>query len=139
MVRSQTAVRRGIANTPGKAEIAALTLLCERVLEPVRVHYDRPVIVSSGYRAPKLNRAIGGSSSSQHCSGEASDFTVLGVSNFDVCNWMHRNLDYDQLIYEFGEAGWIHASYSEGQMRNQELTALRSWRGRTIYKPGIVA
>ena len=135
MTASQTAARRGIDNTPGDSEIAALRSLCIEVLEPVRKHFDRPVIISSGYRSPTLNRAIGGSSSSQHCKGEAADFTVPGVSVLDLAQWMHRNLNYDQLIYEFGS--WVHVSYRAGRLRNQELSAKRVG-GRTKYLPGIV-
>lgn len=135
MIVSQTAARRGIDNTPGDAEIAALRTLCIEVLEPVRKHFDRPVIVSSGYRSPTVNRAIGGSSSSQHCKGEAADFTVPGVSVLDLAQWMHRNLNYDQLIYEFGS--WVHVSYRAGRLRNQELSAKRIG-GRTKYLTGIV-
>ena len=136
MTVSQTAARQGIDNTPGEREIAALTMLCTEVLEPVRAHFDRPVIVSSGYRSATLNRAIGGSSSSQHCKGEAADFTVPGVGVLDLAQWMHRNLQYDQLIYEFGR--WVHVSYRAGALRNMELSAKRIG-GRTSYLPGIVA
>ena len=136
MIVSQTAARRGIDNTPGDDEIAALRSLCVEVLEPVRKHFDRPVIVSSGYRSPTLNRAIGGSASSQHCKGEAADFTVPGVSVLELAQWMHRNLNYDQLIYEFGS--WVHVSYRSGRLRNQELSAKRIG-GRTKYLAGIVA
>ena len=136
MIRSEQAVRKGIRNVPGQSEIAALRLLCEQVLQPIRDHYDRPVIVTSGYRSPRLNTAIGGSKSSQHCKGEAADFTVSGVSNIEVCRWIERNLNYDQLIYEFGESGWIHASYSAHRMRNMELSAKRIG-GRTRYLPGL--
>ena len=137
MTRSQTASRKGIRNDPPAAAVRALTLLCENVLEKVRAHFDKPVIVSSGYRSPRLNRAIGGSASSQHCQGEAADFTVPGESNKAVCEWMERNLNYDQLIYEHGEGGWIHVSWSAHRMRNQELSAKRVG-GRTRYLPGIV-
>jgi hypothetical protein len=136
MIRSQSAVRKGIRNVPGPAEIVALRLLCQKVLQPVRDHYDRPVVVTSGYRSPRLNTAIGGSRSSQHCKGEAADFTVPGVSNIEVCRWIERNLNYDQLIYEFGESGWIHVSYSAHRMRNMELSAKRIG-GRTRYLPGL--
>lgn len=138
MIRSQTAARKGIRNVPGQSEVAALRLLCEKVLQPVRDHYDRPVIVTSGYRSPRLNTSIGGSASSQHCKGEAADFTVSGVSNIEVCRWIERNLNYDQLIYEFGERGWIHCSYSAHRMRNMELSAKRIG-GRTRYLPGLRA
>jgi len=136
MTVSQTAARRGIDNTPGDSEIAALKTLCIEVLEPVRAHFDRPVIVSSGYRSPALNRAIGGSSSSQHCKGEAADFSVPGIGVLDLAQWMHRNLQYDQLIYEFGR--WVHVSYRTGALRNMELSAKRI-AGRTRYLPGIQA
>jgi zinc D-Ala-D-Ala carboxypeptidase len=132
MTVSQTASRKGIDNTPGASEIAALKLLCEKVLEPVRVHFDRPVIVTSGYRSPTLNKRIGGSATSQHCKGQAADFTVPGVSNYELCKWMERNLNYDQLIYEYGESGWVHASYRE-PYRNMELTKRRGTR----YLSGI--
>jgi zinc D-Ala-D-Ala carboxypeptidase len=138
MTRSTTALRKGIPNKPSVDEVRALTLLCQKVLEPVREHFGKPVIVTSGYRAPRVNMAVGGSGSSQHCNGEAVDFTVAGESNLAVCQWIHANLDYDQLIYEFGEPGWVHCSYSAHRMRNQELTARRKG-GRTIYLPGIVA
>jgi zinc D-Ala-D-Ala carboxypeptidase len=138
MIRSGTASRKGIRNVPGAAETAALKLLCEKVLEPVRAHYGKPVIVTSGYRSPRLNVAIGGSASSQHCTGEAADFTVHGESNIEVCRWMQANLNYDQLIYEFGEAGWVHCSYSATRMRNQELSAKKKG-GRTVNPEGIVA
>ena len=135
---SETAARRGIPNIPRPAENAALRLLCDKVLEPVRVHFARPVVITSGYRSPQLNKAVKGSATSQHCRGEAADFTVPGVSNLEVIRWMHRNLDFDQLIYEFGETGWIHCSYSAGQMRNSELSAVRRG-GKTVYLTGIIA
>ena len=137
MVVSQTASRRGLDNTPGPAVIASLAALCGQVLEPVRVHYGRPVVVSSGYRAPLVNKAAGGAVSSQHRLGEAADFTVPGVANIDLAQWMMRELAYDQLIYEFGASGWIHCSWRPARRRNQELTARRV-AGRTIYLPGIV-
>lgn len=133
--RSQTAARKGIDNTPPPEVVERLTALCTHVLEPIREHFQRPVRVSSGYRSSKLNKAIGGSTTSQHCKGEAADFTVPGVANLELANWIHRNLDYDQLIYEFGE--WVHVSWTP-DYRNQELTAKRVG-GRTKYLPGIVA
>lgn len=142
---SQTATRLMIDNTPGPEEIAAMKLLCEKVLEPVRTHYERPVMISSGYRSPELNRALMGSRSSQHVKGEAADFEIPGVSNLDICRWMERRLNYDQLILEFYKAGepasgWVHVSYRE-PFRNMELTArrvIRNRRRRTEYLNGIV-
>lgn len=138
MVRSQTAARLGIDNTPSPEVVANLKALCVHVLEPVRAHFNSPVIVSSGYRCPQLNVAIGGSKTSQHCNGEAADFRILGQPNIVVFKWIWHNLDYDQLIYEFGESGWIHASFSAHRMRNMELTAVRRG-GRVLYLPGLAA
>lgn len=137
MTVSQAASRKGIPNVPNAEAIKALTLLCEKVLEPVRQHYGRPVVITSGYRSPRVNVAVGGSATSAHCKGEAADFTVPGVSNLAVCRWIERNLNYDQLIYEFGEGGWIHVGYSP-RMRNQELSAKRRG-GKTVYLAGLVA
>lgn len=138
MIRSSTASRRGIDNMPPPVIIERLRLLCEHVLEPVRSHWKRPVIVTSGYRSPALNSAIGGSGTSQHSQGEAADFTVHGTSNIEVCRWITANLEYDQLIYEFGEDGWVHCSWSKSRLRNMELTARRV-SGKTVYIAGIVA
>lgn len=142
MIVSQTASRRGIDNTPNKKQIESLKTLCVEVLEKIRVHYKKPVIVTSGFRSDKLNKAIGGSTTSQHSHGEAADFTVHGVSNYEVCKWIENNLNYDQLIYEFGENGWIHVSYRAGQLRNQELSAVKMprkiGRPKTVYLSGIV-
>lgn len=137
MTVSQAAARKGIPNVPNAAAIAALKLLCEKVLEPVRAHYDKPVVSSSGYRSLRLNVAVGGSTSSQHCLGEADDFRVIGESNLAVCQWIVRNLKFDQLIYEFGEQGWIHVSYSAHRLRGQVLSAKKRG-GKTVYLPGLV-
>ncbi len=143
--QSQTATRLMLDNTPGRAEIAALTLLCEKVLEPVRENYGRPVNISSGYRSPAVNRALRGSRNSQHTKGEAADFEIAGISNLRICQWMERRLNYDQLILEFYQpgipaSGWVHVSYRE-PFRNAELTArrvVRNGRRTTEYLEGIV-
>lgn len=126
MTRSQAAARLRINNAPGPKEIAALKLVCEKVLEPVRVHFGKPIIISSGYRAPAVNKAIGGAATSQHCKGEAVDWEIPGLSNYEVAEWVHRHLNYDQLILEHytpgqPNSGWIHTSYRV-PYRNQELT-----------------
>lgn len=138
MIRSDAASRRGIDNTPSPVIIENLTRLCLHVLEPVRAHFARPVIVTSGYRSPAVNSAIGGSGTSQHSQGEAADFTVHGVGNIEVCRWMEANLTYDQLIYEFGESGWVHCSWRKGRLRNMELSARRV-SGKVVYVAGIGA
>lgn len=142
---SQTATRLMIDNIPGPDEIAAMKLLCKKVLEPVRENYGKPVIISSGYRSEELNRALMGSRSSQHIRGQAVDFEIAGLSNLTICRWMERRLNYDQLILEFytpGEpaSGWVHVSYRE-PFRNMELTAqrvVRNGRRTTQYVNGIV-
>jgi len=124
--KSQTATRKGIKNKAGSGEIKNLGDLCYEVLEPVRVKFDKPVTITSGYRSPELSEAIGSKSTSQHCKGEAVDMEVIGVSNLQVALWIENNLDFDQLILEFwtGEAnsGWIHVSYKDGSNRKQVLT-----------------
>ena len=126
MEKSQTATRKGIKNKAGSGEIKNLGDLCYEVLEPVRVKFDKPVTITSGYRSPQLSEAIGSKSTSQHCLGEAVDMEVIGVSNLQVALWIQNNVDFDQLILEFytGEtnSGWIHVSYKEGSNRKQVLT-----------------
>lgn len=136
LIYSDTALRYKISNKPGAKEIEALTLLCNKVLQPVRDKYARAVIVTSGYRSPALNRhpRVGGVANSQHEKGEAVDFKINGVSHYDVCKWMEATLNYDQLIYEYGEGGWIHVSYRE-PYRNQELSKIS---GRKGYPSGII-
>lgn len=136
-IRSETASRRGIRNVPGPQQIAALEQLCLNILQPVRNQFGRAVIVTSGYRSPTLNKAIGGSSSSQHTKGEAADFTVSGVSNMDVCRFIRDHRPFDQLIYEFGETGWVHVSYRVGRLRHQTLRAVKRG-GRTRYLSGLM-
>ena len=126
MEKSQTATRKGIKNKAGSGEIKNLGDLCYEVLEPVRAKFDKPVTITSGYRSPELSEAIGSKSTSQHCSGEAVDFEIAGISNLQVALWIQNNVDFDQLILEYytGEpnSGWVHVSYQEGSNRKQVLT-----------------
>ena len=136
MTVSQAASRLGIRNEPNADQIKALRLLCEKVLEPVRAHFAAPVIVTSGFRSPRVNTAIKGSATSQHCRGEAADFHVHGVSDLDVAQYLLKHLNYDQLILEYPPNGWVHVSYSAHRTRNMELTAKRI-KGRTVYLGGL--
>ena len=114
MTKSQTALRRGIDNTPHPHQVEQLERLCEAVLQPVRDHFDRPVTITSGYRCPELCIAIGSKATSQHAKGQAADFEVPGVSNMEVAQWIADNCEFDQLIlecYTGGNTGWIHCSY----------------------------
>lgn len=136
---SEIAAQRNIPNLPDAEQLLSLVRLCMHVLEPVRQRYGRPVIVTSGFRSAALNRAIGGSSTTQHSQGEAADFTVPGESNMAVCRWIAANCPFDQLIYEFGESGWIHASYGP-RHRRALMSAVKERRwGRlaTVYLPGL--
>jgi zinc D-Ala-D-Ala carboxypeptidase len=121
---SQTASRHKINNTPSQSAINNLTLLCEKVLQPIRDNFNQPVIISSGYRSPRLNDMVGGSKTSQHMTGQAADFYIAGMKNWDLAQWIHSNLNYDQLILEYytgGFSGWVHVGYSV-RHKNQELT-----------------
>lgn len=139
MLFSNTAVRRRIANLPTGAVILSLARLVQNVLDPVRAHFKKPVKITSGYRSPRLNRAIGGSTTSQHSVGEAADFKVQGVSVKEVCTFIRDNLEYDQLIFEF--ARWTHVSYRRGRLRKQVMSAVkrrRMGRMRTTYLQGVL-
>ena len=129
LLKSQTALRKGIDNKPADPSIITnLQVLCEKVLQPVRDHYARPVVINSGYRCPKLNKAIGSSSKSQHTKGEAADIEIPGLSNKELAEYIEDNLPFDQLILEFyngvdPNSGWVHVSYvSDSDNRKQTLT-----------------
>ena len=123
LIKSDTAIRRGIKNNPNAEQIEKLKALCENILQPVRDHFGR-VKITSGYRSPELCAAIGSSVNSQHAKAEAADFECLGTDNAELADWIYANLDFDQLILEFytpGEpnSGWIHCSYTTDQPRKQ--------------------
>ena len=125
MLKSQTALRMGLDNSPEPDQLENLISLCESVLEPIRQHWNRPVIVSSGFRAPAVNRAIGSKDSSQHARGEAADIEIPGIDNLVLYYWIAEEIDFDQLILEFytGEpsSGWVHVSYVGDENRHQTL------------------
>ena len=124
--KSMTAIRKGISNEAGSGEIKNLTDLCYGILEPVRAKFEKPVIITSGYRSEELCEAIGSKKTSQHAKGQAVDFEIAGVSNLAIAIYISNNCDFDQLILEYytGEpsSGWVHVSYSEGSNRKQVLT-----------------
>ena len=140
MIVSPTAKRLGIPNTPTAEHIENMRYCCEKILEPVRAKFG-PVTVNSSYRAPLVNKAVGGSKTSQHVNGQAIDFEVQGVSNKVVADWVADNLEFDQVILEFYTAGdknsgWVHASIKkEGGNRRQRLIATKSKAGGTKYTP----
>ena len=140
MIKSDTAIRKGIDNNPNADQIEKLRKLCENVLQPVRDQFGR-VKVTSGFRSPELCVAIGSSINSEHAKAEAVDFEVLGVDNAEVADWVYKNCQTDQLLLEFytpGEpnSGWIHASWIDGTPRASYLHAYKS-EGKTKYRPII--
>ena len=138
LIKSDTAIRKGINNNPNAEQIEKLKALCENILQPVRDHFGR-VKITSGFRSVDLCMAIGSSANSQHAKAEAADFECVGVDNAELADWIKNNLPYDQLIVEYytpGEpnSGWIHCSYIPDQPRASYLWAYRS-EGKTKYKP----
>ena len=138
-IHSNTAKRKGIDNTPSQIQVDAMKLLADKIFEPLRKWVGGPIKVNSFFRSEALNEAIGGTSSSQHCKGQAIDIDdVYGrKTNADMYHWIQMNLDYDQMIWEFGtdmQPNWIHVSYvSEEKNRNKCLKAYKE-HGRTKYK-----
>ena len=136
LTASQTAERKGINNNPNDDQITSLQKLCENILQPVRDHYATPVTVSSGFRSEDLCEAIGSSKNSQHAKGQAADFEIFGTPNAELAKWIAENLDFDQMIWEFGDdknPNWVHVSYvSPEDNRNRCLKAYRE-NGKTKY------
>jgi zinc D-Ala-D-Ala carboxypeptidase len=140
-IKSQTALRQGIDNTPTEEHMGNATALFRNVVQKVRDQFGVTVI-NSGYRGEALNKAVGGSSKSQHCKGEAVDIECPGTPNYDVAKWIEDNLDFDQLILEFytpgiPDSGWVHVSYKSEGNRKSVLTAMKE-NGKTVYKPGLI-
>ena len=133
LTRSDTAAKRGIDNTPDHEAIRNIMTLAEKVLQPIRDHFMKPVIVTSGFRCSHLNRVMGGAPNSQHVTGNAADIHIEGVDNDDLFMWIAKNITFDQLIAEMlekddGAAGWIHVSYAKTN-RCQQLSFLGKGRG----------
>ena len=135
LIRSESAKRNGISNMPTDEHIANFKELAEKVFEPIRNNFRCPIHISSGYRSAELNKCIGGSSTSQHCKGQAVDIdmdgTPNGVTNKMVFDYIKDNLEFDQLINEF-DYSWVHVSYTNGNNRGQILKAVKS-NGKTSY------
>lgn len=131
MTRSQTAARRGLPNQPTAKQLESLKALVRNVLDPLREALGRPVNINSGFRSEAVNKAVGGSSSSQHRYGEAADIVVPGLTVEQVVARIRSlNLPFDQLIDEFGS--WVHVSHGP-RHRREVLRARRNFDGRTIY------
>lgn len=137
-IRSNTATRRGIDNTPGDYEVTNMVGVAENIFEPLRQWVGGPIKINSMFRCEELNTAIGGSSRSQHCQGRAIDIddTFGHKTNAEMFNYIKENLNFDQLIWEFGtddNPDWVHVSYvSKEENRNRILKAERI-NGKTQY------
>ena len=137
-VYSTTATRRGLDNTPNGEQLDNMKLLAEKVFEPLREWVSGPIRINSFFRGPELNKAIGGSSKSQHCKGQAVDIDDGGChkTNAEMYKFIKDELEFDQMIWEFGDddnPNWVHVSYvSEDENRNRCLKAYKD-KGKTKY------
>ena len=135
---SNTATRRNIDNIPNDYQLANMNAVALNIFEPLREWAGGPIKINSFFRSPDLNTAIGGSSKSQHCEGRAIDIddTFGHKTNAEMYNYIKENLNFDQLIWEFGNdtnPDWVHVSYvSDDQNRNRCLKAERV-NGRAVY------
>lgn len=139
MTRSESAKRAGIRNNPSNVHLANMVKLANVIFQPIRDHFNCPIHISSGYRSAALNAAIPGSSKkSQHSSGEAMDIDMdnTKITNKQVFDYIKDNLDFDQLIWEFGtkdNPAWVHVSRkANGEQRKQILKATKI-NGKTVY------
>lgn len=141
VIKSDTATKRGIDNSPTAEHLENLKVICTEVFDKVREHFGKPLFISSGYRSAALNKAIGGSATSDHNNGRAldldQDFRGNGITNRQVFDYIKDNLEFDQLIWEFGSndnPDWVHVGYRKGANRKQILKAVKEG-GKTKYVP----
>ena len=139
--RSDTADQKGIRNNnPNDDVVENMKLLAEKVFEPIREHFKAPIYISSMYRGLVLNQAIGGALTSQHCAGQAMDIDMGDKgkpSNFEIFQYIKKNLVFDQLIWEMGNdknPRWVHVSYSKTHNRKQILKAKKNELNKTVYE-----
>ena len=138
-VYSRTALRRGIKNNPNAEQMENMVAIAEKVFEPLRMWVGGPIKINSFFRSPELNKAIGGSGKSQHCHGQAIDLddTFGKATNAEMYEFIKQNLDFDQMIWEFGDdenPDWVHVSYvSPDQNRKRCLKAYKK-SGKTNYE-----
>lgn len=141
MLKSRTASRLGISNSPTVEHIENMMELALNIFQPIRNYFDIPIYISSGYRSEALNTAIGGSKTSQHSKGEAIDIDRNGSNeptNAQIFDYIKNTLEFDQLIWEFGtdeNPEWVHVSHNAtGKQRGQILKAYKDSNNRTKYK-----
>lgn len=134
--RSGKAKEIGVKNKAPVELYSRLSTLCEKVLEPVREHFGRPVRITSGFRCLQLNRAIGSRDTSQHTLCEAADIVIDGIEPLEIAKFIHLHLSFDQCIEENGR--WVHVSYTKRRPnREQTLTADQDDNGNTTYRYGL--
>ena len=135
---SQTATRKDIDNTPTPEILERMKALAENIFEPLRAYVGGPIKINSFYRSINLNVAIGGAKSSQHTRGEAMDIddTFGHMSNKEMFEFIKDELDFDQLIWEFGDdnnPAWIHVSYVSNKNNRRRILKAEKQQGSTIY------
>ena len=138
-VYSTTALRKDIANNPNEEQLNNMKLIAEKIFEPLRAWVGRPIKINSFFRGADLNKAIGGSTRSQHCKGQAMDIddTFGYKTNAEMYHYIKDNLDFDQMIWEFGNdknPNWVHISYVSHRPNRKKLTIAYKENGRTKYK-----
>ena len=138
-VRSNTATRLNIDNIPDSYQLSNMGILTDNIFEPLRKWVGGPIKINSFFRCENLNKAIGGSSRSQHCQGRAIDLddTFGHKTNAEMFQYVKENLNYDQIIWEFGDdtnPDWVHVSYvSDNENRGRALRAVKE-NGKTVYQ-----
>ena len=145
LTKSATAARKGINNSPNAAIVTSLTALIDNILDPLREKFGAPIIVTSGYRCPALNRAVGGATNSQHTKGEAADIRTVSDSREDNMKLLRCLLNsgiiFDQVIAENidseGNPDWIHVSFTKKRKNRMKRTTMKKISGRTVYIDGI--
>jgi hypothetical protein len=140
LCKSEVAIRRNIDNTPSEKVKNNLQILVANVLQPLRDKFG-PVTITSGYRSPAVNTAVGGSPVSDHCLGMAADIEINGIDNKVLAEYIRDNFKFTQLILEFytedvPDSGWVHVSYDENDLKCNVLRAVKE-NGKTVYHKGI--
>jgi len=139
VTKSATAIKHGISNKPTGEHLSNLMAIAQKVFQPLREHFNKPIAVTSGYRSQALNDVIGSASGSQHSKGEALDLDADvfgGLENYQLFHYIKDNLEFDQLIWEFGteeNPAWVHVSYKATNNRGEVLKCVKQ-NGKTIYK-----
>lgn len=130
--RSPEAIRLGLDNTPDAEQLAAMVHVATNGFEPLRAHHGKPIGITSFFRSLEVNKAVGGSSTSAHMAGEAMDIDAdifnNGITNADIFHWLRENVEFDQIIWEFGDSeqpAWVHLAIRKSGNRKQLLRAVK--------------